>query len=158
MATATKLLLRSLRDLLQQELGEDRPGGALADVFERFDGEPADAIDEHVAELRGEAGASVLVGFVSDDVTDQDETGVTLSAVLRPAILVVRRRDAKRNGASQATADAEALDDLYDAAALAADEAGWSVRRGRTLAGDTRDWIGRAIVAERERPFPPEVA
>lgn len=153
---STKQTLRTLRDALETALGDARPGGALADTFERFDGEPADAIDEHVADLRGDAGASVLVGFLSDDVAEADEGGVALASTLRPSVAVVRRRSQKGSGlgVASATADAEALDDLYDEAASAIEAAGFDVRRGRALAGDTRDWFGRILVAERSRPFP----
>ena len=57
------------------------------------------------------------------------------------------------------TADCEALDELYDEAKAALSGAGWRVPRGRALAGDTRDWIGRLLVVERDRlavtPFDP---
>lgn len=153
---STKQTLRTLRDALETALGDARPGGALADTFERFDGEPADAIDEHVADLRGDAGASVLVGFLSDDVAALDEAGEILTAALRPSVVVVRRRSHRDAGATVpgATLDAEALDDLYDAAAEAVGAAGWTAQRGRALAGDTRDWFGRALVVEKTTDFP----
>ena len=153
---STRATLRQLRAALEGALG----AVGLADTFGRFDGELADAIDEHVADLSVPGGASVLVGFLSDDVTETDEEGHALSAELRPAVAVVRRRSHRGDaaGVPGATADAEALDDLYDAAAAAAQGAGWRVLRGRTVAGDTRDWFGRALVVERGRPFPPEAS
>ena len=158
MATTTTLL-RGILGALEAALGPDRPGGALADVFARYDGEPADAIDEHVAQLRGETGASVLVGFLSDDVDERDEAGRPLSALLRPSVLVVRRRGTRLeegpDGVKGATRDAELLDALYDAAASALDGHGLSFLRGRALAGEVRDWMGRALVVEGSRTFPP---
>ena len=155
---STRDALRQLLASLGAALGPDAAG--LADTFGRFDGEPADAIDEHVADLSVPGGASVLVGFLSDDVTETDEEGDALSAALRPSVVVVRRRGHRGDGAGVpgATADAEAVDDLYDAAAIAAQGAGWRILRGRALAGDTRDWFGRALVVERGRPFPPEAS
>lgn len=152
----TTATLRALLDALETALGEERPGGALADVFARYDGEPADAIDEHVADLRGAEGASVLVGFLSDDASAADETGLALAATLRPSVAVVRRRSHREDAAGVlgATADAEALDALYDEAAAAIEGAGYAVRRGRALAGDSRDWFGRVLVAEITAPFP----
>lgn len=157
---STRAVLAQLLAALDGALGDARPGGPLADTFARFDGEPADAVDEHVADLRKDAGASVLVGFLSDDVAEADEFGLALDATLRPSVVVVRRRSHRGDSATVpgATRDAEALDELYDEAAAAAEGAGWRVRRGRVLAGDTRDWFGRALVVERDRPFPPEVS
>lgn len=157
MATATKAVLAGLLGALEAAMGGPRPGGPVADVFARYDGEPSDAVDEHVADLRGREGASVLVGFLSDDEGDRDEAGTALDFVLRPSVVVVVRRSPRSaSGAvAGATADAERLDDLYDEAALALAEAGYTVRRGRALAGDTRDWFGRALVAEAARDFPP---
>lgn len=149
----TTPLLRDLLSALQGALG---PAGlGLADSFGRYDGEPADAVDEHVVDLQSASGASVLVGFLSDDVAEADEDGVPIRTTVRPGVVVVRRRG-PRDGASGttvgATEDAEALDALYDAAAAACQSAGWRVLRGRALAGDVRDWFARAIVVERDRP------
>lgn len=151
---STKQTLFLLLGALERGLGAQ--GAGLADTFARYDGEPADAIDEHVADLRGAEGASVLVGFLSDDVTEADEAGEILTAALRPSVAVVRRRSHRGDAASVpgATLDAEALDDLYDAAAKAVQDAGFRVQRGRTLAGDTRDWFGRVLVVERLTDFP----
>jgi hypothetical protein len=157
---STAATLRAVLDVLKGELGEDREGGAIADTFERFDGEPSEAVEEHVAELRGKVGASVLVGFLSDTLDESDESGRPLSFTLRPSVVVVRRRGPKNHKDSEVrawTLDAEALDDLYDAAALALASSGLRVRlsRGLALYGDTRDWTGRALVVELDREFPP---
>lgn len=151
---STRDTLRTLLAALEAALGPD--GLDLADTFARYDGEPADAIDEHVADLGTPGGASVLVGFLSDDVTQADESGAPMLAALRPSVVVVRRRTHRDSGATVpgATADAEALDALYDAAAAAVGAAGFHAQRGRALAGDTRDWFGRALVVETSTLFP----
>ena len=161
---STRTTLRQLRDALRAALGPEGalgPDGAgLADVFERFDGEPAEAIDEHVLELRGEAGASVLVGFLSDDALAANEAGQALGYTFRPMVALVRRRSLREGeaGATGATVDAEALDDLYDAAAATLTAAGLRVLGGRALAGDTTHWIGRLLTCETTRDLIPDEA
>lgn len=160
MAAVTALHLRALRDALRDRLGPD--AAAVCDVFERYDGDAEEAADEHVADLAGERGASVLVGFLAEDVSEADEDGRVLASHLRPAVIVLRRRgprDGAADGVPGATRDAEALDALYDLAAAACEAGGWRVTRGRTLSGSVRDWFGRALVVERERQdWPPSDA
>lgn len=158
---STHVALGDLLDLVK--------AGVEADVYERYDGDPGDAIDEHVAELRDEKGTSILVGFLSDDVTDEDEEGTPLGADLTAAILIVRRRghrvyDAQDAGGATvgtASADAEKLDGLYDDTinAVAGKDVGGArlfIRNGRALSGDG-NWYGRALTVRFSRDFDPSL-
>ena len=154
--TATKTLLAAVEALVRDALGD------VLDVCERCDGDPAAAVEEHVAELRGARGTSVLVGYLSDDDVDEDEDTEALGAVLRATVIpIVRRgpRGTPDQAPSQAR-DTEALDDLYDAVvaalldgrrALAPLFAGpIRLHRGQASIGG-EDWFARVITVSFSR-------
>lgn len=121
----------------------------LADAFAFYDGDPAEAIYEHVAELQGEAGASVLVGFLSDADLIENASRAAIGSTLHLSVSVVRRR----GSSGEQHADARALNDLYDAAIEALVAApGIVLRPTRALVGDV-DWFGRLIPIHTSRPL-----
>ncbi|MEM8599286.1 MAG: hypothetical protein AAGF99_05150 [Bacteroidota bacterium] len=148
---STKTIFRGLIEHLQLNL----PVG-LADVVVRYDGDAEAAIEEHVADLSGTAGASVLVGFTATQYTGRSLGGAYRDGQLPITILVVQRRHEVDAASQQAAmfAAAEALDDLADAVRdlLASNP--------RTLSGSGvaaidvteivgllggGDWLGRAL-------------
>ena len=161
MRVPTSSVLSALEAVL--EAGVPAAGAPL-DVCARFDGEPSEAVDEHVVELRGQSGTSVLVGYLSDDDLDEDEDSLALGATLRAGVICVVRRSRRTEatGEPSQSEDARQLDALYDAAidalrsgreALAPLSCGpIRIQRGQALTG-ADDWFGRVIPVQFTRPL-----
>ena len=161
MRVSTSSVLSALEALLEAAVPA---AGVTLDVCARFDGAPAEAVDEHVVELRGAAGTSVLVGYLTDDDVDEDEEALALGATLRAGVIVVVRRSrrAEQGEEPSQSEDARQLDGLYDAAldalrdgrdALAPLSCGRiRILRGQALQG-ADDWFGRVIPVQFTRPL-----
>lgn len=103
---ATKEVFRKVMEALIADLVP-----AYADRVERYDGEPEVAINEHVAELNGVRGTSILVGFTVKDVAGRQANQQPHLLRIPVTVLIVRRR----GGYGENQADCEALDDAMDA-------------------------------------------
>lgn len=105
-APSTKSVFQAVIDALEGDLVP-----TYADVVERYDGDPWDAINEHVARFDGARGTSILVGFTSGDVSARTANQQPRQLRIPITVLIVRRR----GGFGDHEADCEALDDAMDA-------------------------------------------
>jgi hypothetical protein len=99
----TKELFRKIGQALQEDLD------TRVDAVERFDGDPENAVNEHVAELSDENGASILYGFEATDIRTRD-AAMWPTQIGYPVVVIILKRRTKEGMA----ADAEAVDDLMD--------------------------------------------
>lgn len=172
----TKLLFAGVLAALADALGPTGRAAQsatfvpVADVFDRFDGDPEDAVNEHVAELQGATGTSVLVGFTADQVNPAQRSGSgrALATTVPLTVLVVRRRSeragcdsARQDPVSATRRDAEALDDAMDAVLETVDTLSPDALRDvgiehllfTTSVGlvGASDWYGRALTFDLTR-------